>query len=178
MQLRRTPASARHVALEVVAGETGCAALIVVLLAGGAGMLLDFQITHLHPAFSVALFLGSVPFALYWALRRTLKMDRNPQAQYARNLTRAVIAGQAGCSSVVMIFLALFLGLFLDAQFDTHPVLTIGLVLIAIPVSLYVMVRLLLSSVGAIQTAPSGKRQATGSSSASAKSSGTKENET
>lgn len=178
MQLRRTPASARHVALEVVAGETGCAALIIVLLAGGAGMLIDFQITHLHPAFSVALFLGSVPFALYWALRRTTTMGRNPQGQYRRNMALAAVAGQAGCSSVGMIFLALFLGLFLDAQFNTHPVLTIGLVLVAIPVSLYVMVRLLLSSVGAIQTAPPGKPQPAGSSSASAKSSGTKENET
>ncbi|WP_119068211.1 AtpZ/AtpI family protein [Aggregatilinea lenta] len=178
MQLRRTPVSTSRAALEVVAGETGCAALIFVLLAAGAGMLIDFQITHLHPAFSVALFLGSVPFALYWALRRTIKMDRNPQAQYVRNLTLAAVAGQAGCSSVVLIFLALFAGLFLDAQFDTHPVLTIGLVLIAIPVSLYVMVRLLLSSVGAIQTAPPGKRQAPGPSSTSVKSSGTKENET
>ncbi|HML24328.1 MAG TPA: AtpZ/AtpI family protein [Aggregatilinea sp.] len=178
MQLRRTPASTRQVALQTVAGEPGCAALIVVLIAGGVGMLIDFQVTHLHPAFSVALFLGSVPFALYWALRRTIKMDRNPQAQYVRNLTLAAIAGQAGCSSVVMIFLALFAGLFLDAKFDTHPVLTIGLVLIAIPVSLYVMVRLLLSSVGAIQTAPPGTRQAPGSSPTTAKSSGTKENET
>lgn len=177
MQLRRLPASTQRDALQIVAGETGCAATIFVLLASGAGMLLDFQFTNLHPAFSVGVPLASVPIALYWTLRRTVTMNRNPQAQYVRNLALAAVAGQAGCSSVMMIFLAMFLGLFLDAQLDTHPVLTIGLVLAAIPVSLYVMVRLLLSTVGAIKTAPAG-HQAPGSSSATANPSGTKENGT
>lgn len=156
MQLRRMPVSARQAALQAVAGETGCAAIVIVLLASGAGMLLDFQVTGLHPVFSVALPLASVPLALYWTVRRTLKtMDRRPQqADYMRNLALAGVAGQAGCLSVVLIFGMLFLGLFLDSRLDSHPVLTIGLSLAAIPLSLYAMIRLLLSAVGAIRLTP------------------------
>ena len=69
MQLRRTPASARQAALQVVAAQTGCAAIVIVLLASGVGMLLDFA-TGLHPAFSVALPLLSVRWRVQ-TVRRT-----------------------------------------------------------------------------------------------------------
>jgi len=146
-------------AAQMVIGETGCSALVIVLLATGAGLLLDFQVTNLHPVFSVALPLVGVPAALYWAARRTTRsMGQNRQSDYVRNLALAAVAGQAGCLSVVLIFLALFAGLFLDARLDTHPVFTIGLVLVSVPISLYAMVRLMLSSVGAIKlTPPPGK---------------------
>jgi F0F1-type ATP synthase assembly protein I len=147
----RAPSSAA----QIVIGETGCSALVIVLLATGAGLLLDFQVTNLHPVFSVALPLVGIPAALYWAARRTTRsMGQNRQSDYVRNLALAAVAGQAGCLSVVLIFLALFAGLFLDARLDTHPVFTIGLVLVSVPISLYAMVRLMLSSVGAIKLTP------------------------
>jgi F0F1-type ATP synthase assembly protein I len=156
MQLRRAPYSARQVALRAILGEIGCTALFVVLLATGGGLLLDFQLTGLHPIFSTALMLLGVPLGLYWAIRRTLNMDRKSPEQnsYMRNLALAAVAGQSGCSTVILIFLALFAGLFLDAQLDTHPIFSVGLVLICIPFSLYAMIRLVLSTTAKIAPPP------------------------
>ncbi len=78
-------------------------------------------------------------------------MDRRtPNTDYMRNLALATVAGQAGCTTVILVFVALFAGMYLDSRLDTHPVFTIGLILAAIPVSLYSMIRLMLSSVAAI----------------------------
>lgn len=85
-------------------------------------------------------------------------MNRKPKPDYyMRNLTLASVAGQAGCITVIVIFAALFGGMFLDSRLDTRPVLTIGLVLASVPVSLYAMVRVMLSSVAAIQQPPQSK---------------------
>lgn len=86
-------------------------------------------------------------------------MDHKPPQENntMRNLALAAVAGQSGCSTVVMIFLALFAGLFLDAQFDTHPIFSIGLVLISIPISLYAMIRLVLSTTARITPPPPAK---------------------
>src|SRR5690554_1256728 len=173
-RLASQPARAR--AAQTVIGETGCSALVIVLLMTGAGLLLDFQITNLHPVFSVGLPIIGVPVALYWAARRTARgMGQNRQSDYVRNLALAAVAGQAKCLSVVMIFLALFAGLFLDARLNTHPVLTIGLVLASVPLSLYAMVRLMLSSVQAIRPAPPASKAAD-SHAESAKAAAEKEN--
>lgn len=176
MQPDIAPQAARSRAAQAVIGETGCSALVIVLLATGVGLLLDFQITNLHPVFSVGLPLVGVPVALYWAIRRTTRsMGQNRQSDYVRNLALAAVAGQAGCLSVVLVFLALFAGLFLDAQLDTHPVFTIGLVLASVPLSLYAMIRLMLSSVAAIRhTPPAGT--AAGSHAESATAAAEKEN--
>ncbi len=79
-------------------------------------------------------------------------MNPKLSPDYARNMALAGVAGQAGCLTVIIIFLALFAGMFLDSRLDTHPVFTIGLVLLSVPVSLFAMIRLMLSSVAAIQT--------------------------
>jgi ABC-type transport system involved in cytochrome c biogenesis permease subunit len=61
--------------------------------------------------------------------------------QYAMNLTLASIAGQVGCLTLVIIFIALFAGLWLDRSFDTRPLFTIVLLLGSVPVTLYLMFR-------------------------------------
>ncbi len=44
-------------------------------------------------------------------------MDRKPQPNtYYRNLAMAAIAGQSGCSTVIIVFAALFAGLFIELQ--------------------------------------------------------------
>jgi F0F1-type ATP synthase assembly protein I len=155
MQRIRASYDAHHIALRAVLGETGFTGVVIVLLATGIGLLLDFQFIRLHPIFSTGLLLLSVPVSLFWTIRRTLmSMDQKPNPDYMRNLALATVAGQAGCSTVVLVFLALFAGMFLDSRLDTHPVFTIGLVLVAIPVSLYAMIRLMLTSVGSIKLAP------------------------
>jgi FtsH-binding integral membrane protein len=62
------------------------------------------------------------------------------RAQYAFNLTLAAVAGQVGCLTLVIIFLALFGGLWLDNRIDTgKPVFTIILMIGSIPVTLILM---------------------------------------
>jgi F0F1-type ATP synthase assembly protein I len=154
------PNNQRHIALQTVVGETGCAGFVIVLLAVGGGLLLDFQITHLHPVFSIGLTVIGVPVALFWTIRRTLRtMERKPpQPYYVRNLALAAVAGQSGCATVILVFAALFAGMYLDSRLDTHPIFTIGLVVISVPLSLYMMVRMVLTTTARITPPPAPSR--------------------
>jgi hypothetical protein len=173
--MQRAPKQLRRVTRQTGIGETIGAAVILVLIAAGIGALLDFQLTRYHPFFSVALILASIPISLFWTLRRTLSMDPKFNPDYIRNLALASVAGQAGCLTVALVFMALFAGLFLDSRLDTHPVFTIGLVIASVPLSLYAMVRMMLSSVAAIKHPPATPPR-TRSSIASDPTTSTKEN--
>jgi len=61
--------------------------------------------------------------------------------QYAMNLTLASIAGQVGCLTLVIIFVALFSGLWLDRYLDTKPLFTIVFLIGSVPVTLFLMFR-------------------------------------
>ena len=66
----------------------------------------------------------------------------NPQpktGKYWLNLTLAGMAAQVGCLTLVIVLVALFGGLWLDARFATQPVITLVLVFASIPVSLILM---------------------------------------
>lgn len=67
--------------------------------------------------------------------------------QRARNLTYAALLAPAGCLNVLIIFGALLLGLWLDAQAGVRGPFTIALILLSVPVGLFVMVRIALSAV-------------------------------
>jgi F0F1-type ATP synthase assembly protein I len=60
-------------------------------------------------------------------------------------LTQGTALGtQAGCAGVVLIIGALLIGRWLDGQLSTGPWFSLGLLALSIPLSLYVMVRLVL----------------------------------
>lgn len=59
--------------------------------------------------------------------------------RHAANLTLAAVAGQVGCLTLIIIFLALFGGLWLDNQFQTRPTFTILLLIGSVPVTLIAM---------------------------------------
>jgi len=61
--------------------------------------------------------------------------------QYALNLTLASVAGQVGCLTLVIIFLALFAGLWLDRSLETKPLFTIVFLIGSVPVTLLLMFR-------------------------------------
>jgi ABC-type transport system involved in cytochrome c biogenesis permease subunit len=63
-----------------------------------------------------------------------------------RNFAFAAAAAQAGCSSVIVVFGALFAGLWLDTHFGTKPTFTLGLIVLSVPVSLIVMFALVLGA--------------------------------
>lgn len=74
--------------------------------------------------------------------------------QRLKNMSLAAVMAPAGCLNVIIIVTALLLGLWLDAQFGVRGPFTIGLVLLSVPVSLFVMVRIALSAVGQITPPP------------------------
>ncbi len=71
--------------------------------------------------------------------------DRPPSR--IKNLSLAVIAAQAGCATLLIIFPALFFGLWLDIQAGQRGPFTIGLLILSVPLSLYIMVRIALGAV-------------------------------
>jgi len=71
-----------------------------------------------------------------------------------KNLAYAAVAAQAGCWTLGIVLIALFAGLFLDSQFQVRGPFTIGLVLLSIPLSLFVMLRVALGAIRRIQPPP------------------------
>lgn len=71
--------------------------------------------------------------------------------QYAMNLTLASIAGQVGCLTLVIIFVALFAGLWLDRYLDTKPLFTIVFLIGSVPVTLFLMFRVVRAATSRIK---------------------------
>jgi F0F1-type ATP synthase assembly protein I len=74
---------------------------------------------------------------------------------YGAGLALASTVSQVGCVTVIIIIGALLAGLLLDDLLGTKPILTIGLILVSIPISLFSVVRIALSAARHIQE-PSG----------------------
>lgn len=61
--------------------------------------------------------------------------------QFYKNFGLALVLGQVGLVTIGIIIAALFGGLFLDKYFDTRPFFTLILMIASMPVTLYVMFR-------------------------------------
>lgn len=66
-------------------------------------------------------------------------------------ITLAGIIGQVGCLTLAVIAVALIAGLWLDSQFDTKPLFVLALVLGSVPLTLFLMFRVVLSLAPKIQ---------------------------
>ena len=78
-------------------------------------------------------------------------MNSKQDNRQATGLALASTVSQVGCVTVVLVVGALLLGLWLDKVLGTQPILTIILILVSIPVSLYSVVRIALSATKRIQ---------------------------
>ncbi|MBN1450139.1 MAG: AtpZ/AtpI family protein [Anaerolineales bacterium] len=58
------------------------------------------------------------------------------------NTILATVVGQVGCLTPVILLGALFVGLWLDRQFDTKPLFTILFIVGSAPVSVFVLYRI------------------------------------
>ena len=67
------------------------------------------------------------------------QQEKGGRRRYWTNLTLAGIAGQVGCLTLVIIAGALLLGLWLDAQFNSRPLITLILLVVSVPISLGTM---------------------------------------
>ena len=64
---------------------------------------------------------------------------KEDRGQYALNMTLAVVAGQVGCLTLLIIIGALLGGLWLDARLATRPLFTILLLVGSVPVTIILM---------------------------------------
>lgn len=71
------------------------------------------------------------------------------------NIIIAVLAGQVGCLTLLIVIAALLGGMALDAHLGTKPWLTLGLIIISIPVSIILMVIIAKKTVSKIKTSKS-----------------------
>ena len=73
------------------------------------------------------------------------------RSRYVLNLSLAGVAGQVGCVTVLLVFGSLFAGMWLDRVLGTRPLLTVGLLLGSVPVTILIMFWLVKSAVAKIQ---------------------------
>src|SRR3990170_5031878 len=74
------------------------------------------------------------------------------QDQASLSVALVSLIGQSGCVSLVIIAGALVAGMRLDSQFGSKPLFTLLLVLGSVPVTLYLMVRILSSGLARLQS--------------------------
>jgi ABC-type transport system involved in cytochrome c biogenesis permease subunit len=74
------------------------------------------------------------------------------RATSALNLTLAAVVSQVGCLTSVIVLAALFGGLWLDSRFSTKPVITVGLIVISVPITLFSMIWVVKKATSRINT--------------------------
>ncbi|MDX1994307.1 MAG: hypothetical protein SF029_18125 [bacterium] len=78
--------------------------------------------------------------------------NRTPQAgRRVKNLALAAVAGQAGCITLIIVFGALFVGLWLDSRLGQRGPCTFGTLILSVPFSLYAMLRIAVGAISLIQ---------------------------
>jgi F0F1-type ATP synthase assembly protein I len=68
------------------------------------------------------------------------------------SLTLALVIGQAGCVTLVIVILAVLAGLWLDQALGTRPTFTLILILGSIPVSLFTLIKVLKTALPKMET--------------------------
>jgi F0F1-type ATP synthase assembly protein I len=63
------------------------------------------------------------------------------------------VVGQVGCLTIVIVLGSLLAGLWLDSQFHTRPLFALALVMLSVPVTLFLMFRVVLKFAPRIQNA-------------------------
>ncbi len=79
-----------------------------------------------------------------------MRGNRDPLT-YGRNMMYAAVAGQVGCTTVVLVIGALLLGLWLDSLAGKEGLFTIIMLLLSVPISLFTVMRMALRAARAIQ---------------------------
>jgi F0F1-type ATP synthase assembly protein I len=75
------------------------------------------------------------------------------RATQALKLALVGVVGQVGCLTLVIIAAALGAGLWLDNQFQTRPLFALVFILVSVPITLFLMFRVVLKFAPRIQNA-------------------------
>jgi MFS-type transporter involved in bile tolerance (Atg22 family) len=78
------------------------------------------------------------------------------RAEGALKMALVGVIGQVGCLTLLIILVALIAGLWLDNQFQTRPLFALIFVLASVPLTIYLMFRVVLSFAPRIQAFSAG----------------------
>lgn len=78
-------------------------------------------------------------------------MPNTDRGQVSFALAAVSILGQAGCVTLLFVLVALVVGLWLDARFGTRPLFTLLFVLASVPITMYLLFRMVMANIGRLQ---------------------------
>ena len=78
--------------------------------------------------------------------------EQSDNKQKIFNMALAIVAGQGGCVTLIIILAAVLLGLWVDNVNGTKPWFTLMFLLVSVPVSLAAMFLVVRSAIGRIKT--------------------------
>lgn len=81
--------------------------------------------------------------------------------QYTFNMALAAVTGQVGCLTVVIIIGALLLGLWLDNLLNSSPWVTLIMLIVSMPVTLYLMFKVASAATSRMVITPPEKSEET-----------------
>jgi hypothetical protein len=84
-------------------------------------------------------------------MAQTGKAPDKERAERALRMTLAGVIGQVGCLTLIIIGIALGAGFWLDSQFDTRPLFALVVVLASMPVTIFLMFRVVKTFMHRIQ---------------------------
>lgn len=87
-----------------------------------------------------------------------MQQPKHSQQTRIRNLSLAGVAGLAGLVSVIITFVALFAGLWLDSRTQQDGTFTVIALVVSVPVSLFTMLKLVIEMVRRIVPQPATPR--------------------
>jgi hypothetical protein len=85
-----------------------------------------------------------------------------PPIQSSDSVALAGVAGQAGCVTLAVVVLALVVGQWLDNQLGTRYIITLGLILASVPLSIVLMLRTVLRGMERFHAARGHRQVASG----------------
>lgn len=80
--------------------------------------------------------------------------EQRQGAQHNLAMALTGLLGQVGCVTSIIILVALGAGLWIDRVLDSRPVFTLLLMLGSVPVTIYLMIRIVLAGTSRLQPGP------------------------
>ncbi len=84
-------------------------------------------------------------------MTRTEGKKETEQLQAQVAFVAASVLAQVGCLTLFLIGIAIGSGLWLDTQFDTKPFITVALVLASVPLTFYIVLRLVMHGTSSLR---------------------------
>ena len=90
-------------------------------------------------------------------MSQTNQKEVKKRSNYSANVALAVVAGQVGCVTIIIVALALMSGLWLDKRFDTYPIFLASFLIATAPITIFIMLWIVRSATSRIKPVKANK---------------------